>query len=101
MSDFTRQLARDFAVTFANSEEFGEEISWNGKPVDGCIEDLGTRAGDDMGVNRRECLVFILASDIDEPVVGEQILLNGERWYVSDVFDLGGCFEITLFQEVS
>lgn len=101
MSDFTEQLARDFSGTFANDEEFGREFSWNGDTVQGVVEDLGTRQGDDLGVNRREKQVYVFAGQIDEPVVGEQILFDGERWYVSDVFDADGCMEIMLFQEVS
>lgn len=101
MSAFTNQLAADVTSTFANQDEFGSEFSWNGETVQGVVEDLGCRDGDEMGVNRHEKLVFILSGKIDEPVVGEEILFDGERWYVNDVFDADGCFEITLYQEVS
>lgn len=101
MSVFTDQLATDVADTFCNAEEFGRDITWNGETVQATVEDLGTREGDDMGVNRHEMLVFILTKDIEEPVIGEEIRVNGERWYVNDVFDADGGLEITLFQEVS
>ena len=101
MPAFKDQLDTDFEDVFANADEFGGEISWDGDTIQGSFEDMGTRADPAMGVNLRERIVFILARDIDVPEVGQEINMNAERWYVKEVLNEEGCLEITLQQEVS
>jgi hypothetical protein len=87
LTPFREQVQNDFANVLLNTEEFGRICSWNGEDLQ-IAEDAnmmfeGVSA---IGVNADTKKIYCRDIDLDpHPVVGEEVNLDGETWYVVHV----------------
>lgn len=92
MSAFKDAVSKDVKAVFINLDEFADEHELNGRKV-ACIvdKDLTDGAKDTMshpleGVFLNILTIYVDVKDIDRPPVeGEQIKLDGDRYFVRSV----------------
>lgn len=102
------EMALDLDEVFFNPDELAEEIDWNGAailavPSGRTSETEGEQENaDEHGVLAQRRTLVIRDQDLDPmPVIWEEILLNGEPWYVEGIEPREGAQKITLMRDRS
>lgn len=92
MSSFKDFLQRDLSKTFFNLSEFADTHSINDVQVTCIVEKDTTSAANAShhGVFQNVVTIHVQATDIDRPVEGEILYLDGEMYLVQTVSDAGG-----------
>lgn len=100
-----KDFVQDDLVVFFNPNEFGEVHNVDGKDMLVVIDSDTLREksmnGASMyathsGVMMHEFSMFVKVEDIEEPVIGQPIRLDGNVYLVTDVAASTGVYQITL-----
>ena len=101
---FKAQLDADVRTAFLNPDEFGEEITLNGRRIVAVVDDQGFSFSEDAdhrpGV-AFENVTLCVATD-EAPgdwLPGTQTSYNHECWYVLSAPEAGGMRTISLYRE--
>lgn len=101
---FKAQLDADVRTAFLNPDEFGEEITLNGRHIVAVVDDQGTSFSEDAdhrpGV-AFENVTLCVATD-EAPgdwLPGTQVSYNNECWHVLSAPEAGGMRTISLYRE--
>ena len=94
------QIAADIDAIFLNTDDFADKVTLNGITLKCVIDDDRLLNRTDLqakGVYLGERLIFVKASDLPgKPAVGARIELNGKPWFVSNVTENMGMYEIRI-----
>lgn len=100
--NFKDQLALDVKGVFFNLGEFADEVLIDGEPKTVIIDDdqLKKRAEKEyFGVTAGMLLYFIPVDSLAKnPEVGQTQFFNKKLYYIDDVKEVGGVYEIVLNQ---
>lgn len=100
-----KDFVQDDLVVFFNPNEFGEVHNVDGKDMlvvidsDTLKEKTANGAGmyaTHTGVMMSEFAMFVKVEDIEEPVIGQHIRLDGDVYLVTDVAASSGVYQVTL-----
>lgn len=97
-------MADDINRVFLNPEEFGEEISLNGRRVMAVVDDQGISFTEDAdhrpGVAFENVILHVATEDAPgDWLPGTQVSCNHECWYVLSAPEAGGMRTIHLYRE--
>lgn len=101
---FKESLVNDLSKVFINTLEFADKHYINDDEVD-CIVDKNITEDsksnrisnyDREGIFVRQILIYVKKEDIEKPVEGERLKLDGELYLVNHVAENNGLLEITL-----
>lgn len=101
------EMAQDLDEVFFNPDELAEEVDWNGAiilaiPSGNSENERGQENADEHGVLALRRTLTIRDKDLDPvPVVWEEILYNGEPWYVETIEPRNRAYKITVFRQAS
>ena|GEM_PF-2727679 len=101
------EMALDLDEVFFNPDELAEEVDWNGAailavPSGNSENERGMENAEEHGVLALRRTLTIRDKDLDPvPVVWEEILYNGEPWYVETIEPRSGAYKITLMRDGS
>lgn len=110
MSRFEAMLTRDAQAVFLNTAEFARELEIDGRPVRAMWDDSmragieGKAGGLDeamYGVNVERRTLLALSADMQKPVSGQELEIEGGFWTVGQVEDQHGVFRISLSRNLS
>lgn len=96
MSGFKEMVAEDRELVFINLEEFGEEVTIEGKPVRIVVDDDALKerqGGQDLAVAESATLFYAKAEDLPKGLAPDMsININGREKLIDDIkTDMGIC----------
>ncbi|MFC0297120.1 MULTISPECIES: hypothetical protein [Geobacillus] len=103
MSNFKTYAEREVS-TFFNVDEFAEYHDIDGRQVLAIVDQdqFGERPRDPVdlyritdGIYQATIVVYVKASDYEKPVIGQQIYIDGDDYYVTAVAEDAGVLKIT------
>ena len=99
------EIQSDLDELFFNPDELAEEVDWNGAivlaiPSGGSENERGSENAEEHGVLAERRTLTIRDQDLETiPFVWEEVLYNGEPWYVETVEPRSGAHKITLMRD--
>lgn len=105
MSAFKEQLRKDAHCVFLNPEEFAEKMDINGRQVTAQWDDTllplavsGNKHTDPLGLGviSQTAILFVHEDEIDCPLPGEEMYVNGTPYLVSKADSQEGIIRIEL-----
>jgi len=96
-------INHDREDVFMNTDEIAEYANIDGKQVKIVADTYALNDKSDvyaLGISEGERLIFIKEEDISrEPLIGDQLTINGKEWYVRhSIFDTG-IYELRIGRE--
>jgi hypothetical protein len=104
MTSFKDQMLNDLNNVFFNTDEFAQTVNWDGTDIDVIPavtdgQDTSSSNADEHGalVQRRAYMVKTADFSV-EPVPMQQVMIDGEAWYVDRVDPFPGSYTIKLLR---
>lgn len=104
MTSFKELIQKDNKTVFISPEEFGEPHDLNGKTVYIVIDnneiierEKKYKDSNDDGVHAKQLLFYVAREDFGAlPSIGRMLMVDGERYAVTDAINESGIYSITL-----